>query len=212
VKEVGTIFVDHFGPLPVKRGGIQAVFVTFDWLSGYVTYQPVRAITADATISAMEKTLARFDTVGNAAHTVVSDNAPCFKSAKWTRLLIDRRIRMKKITPYNANANAVERHMRELGTGLRLRLNANGTQAVSHRSWDHELRFLEETFNETPKSHGYSPKAILGLSELTRDPSQALEVHVPDPRVKIEQRMKQLVFKVNNIQLPSVPSPSPLSF
>ena len=181
VSSVGTLFVDHFGPLPIKRGGVQAVLVAMDRLSNYVQYQPVGSLTAAVTIKAMDKIINHFTEIGVVIHTVVTDNAPCFRSAEWARFLAGRNVRMKKVTPYNPNANAVERQMRELGTGLRMRLNHDGEVATSHRLWDRELDFLQNTSNETPKSHRYSPKQILGLPQLSRDPTESIPIHCPDP-------------------------------
>ncbi|KAK7601247.1 hypothetical protein V9T40_008688 [Parthenolecanium corni] len=181
VGEVGTLFVDHFGPFPIKKGGVQAVFVAMDRLSGYVRYEPVRALSADATIRAMDRVIEHFDELQVKVHTVISDNAPCFRSVKWGDFLRKKSVRVKFVSPYNAGANAVERQMRELGTGLRLRLNVGGQEADSHRHWDSEIKFLQDSSNSIPKKHGYSPNQILGIPDKSRDPLQTYPIHCPDP-------------------------------
>lgn len=187
--KVGTLFVDHFGPFPIKRGGVQAVFVAMDRLSGYVRYEPVRALTTVATIAAMNRVLAKFQEMGIKIHTVISDNAPCFRAVKWKEALQNREIRVKYVSPHNANANAVERQMRELGTGLRLRLNADGQEANSHRHWDSELKYLQDSSNSIPKKHGYSPNQILGMADLSRDPAQVFPIHCIDPRQVAQEKL-----------------------
>ncbi|XKL65098.1 hypothetical protein PGB90_005184 [Kerria lacca] len=100
-------------------------------------------------------------------HTVVSDNAPSSRAYTWNNHLRQLNIKGKHITSYSANANAVERQMKELGAGMRFRLNMNLQPAEFHRKWASELRFLQNTSNATPKAYVFAKLSTwIGESQL----------------------------------------------
>lgn len=57
--------------------------------------------------------------------------------------------------------------MKELGAGMRFRLNMNLQPAEFHRKWASELRFLQNTSNATPKAYVFAKLSTwIGESQL----------------------------------------------
>jgi ribonuclease HI len=204
--------VDIFGPLPLKRGGVVAVFVALDRLSGYVSYQPIRSMKAESFIRAMGHVFEEYDSLGIRIQVVLSDNAKQFRSEAWCRYLHEMSVIPRFTAPYNPSANPVERAMKDLGEKLRLRINNSTTQTNDHTKWFRELKLIQKTLNSIPKRHQYSPNQVLGIEEFDPIPIANVRLEVPDPRAIVQHRISRLEEVVNDYSVKLVRKPSPLGF
>jgi ribonuclease HI len=196
-RKVGEILsIDVFGPLPARsKLAVSAVFVSMDRLSGYVHYEPLRSMKTEALLRALKRTLDHFSNLEINVFSVLSDNAPQFRSNKWASYLRSINIRNRHTTPYSAWANPVERANRCLGEKLRLRINSKDHSANDHTKWCSELKFIEDTLNSLPKHHTYSPNQIVGIREVSRDPTGQVPICCPDPGVLALKRRDELTFE-----------------
>jgi ribonuclease HI len=204
--------VDVFGPLPLKRGGIVAVFVALDRLSGHVSYQPLRSMKAESFIRAMAAILDCYDSLDIRVKTVLSDNAKQFRSNNWVEYLHESEIKPAFTACYNPKSNPTERAMRDLGEKIRICLNSQNRPASDHSKWHRELQRIQKVLNALPKAHGYTPNQILGITDYNPLPIPSDEIQPPDPHVLIEDRISGLVEKVLPEEVHLVRKSAPYKF
>jgi ribonuclease HI len=204
--------VDIFGPLPLKRGGVVAVFVALDRLSGYVSYQPIRSMKADSFIRAMGHVLDEFDALDIPVKAALSDNARQFRSDAWVRFLHGRGIRPRFTATYNPSSNPVERAMRDLGEKLRLRINTSSVHSSDHSKWFRELKIIQKLLNSTPKVHGYSANQVLGIQDFDPLPVANIVIKAPNPITLAKDKITKLEENIVNYSVKTARRPSPLKF
>ncbi len=206
------VCADIFGPLPVKKGGVIAIFSTLDRLSGYTVFVPIRSMKAECLVNALRKVVEKYVSLGIQISTVLSDNGKQFRSRAWGECCFKLGIKAKFTSPYSPNVNAVERAHRDLAEKLRLRINSFDHKSNDHTKWCSELSFIQDTLNATPKNHLFTPNQILGIYEQSRDPSQSIPIICPNPFDLAKDRARADELDVNQYSFQKKQKASVFSF
>jgi hypothetical protein len=132
------IFIDFVGPLVRSKRGNIAILVIADAFSKFVSFHPVRKITARAVADCLERGF--FPAYGT-PHCVVTDNARVFCCKLFKDLCFRWGIEYLTTTPYYPQASLAERVNRNLKSALKIFHHA------SQNAWDEDLAWVSMAFN-----------------------------------------------------------------
>jgi transposase InsO family protein len=132
------LFVDFFRPLTRSKRGNIAILVVVDGFSKFVTFFPVRRITAQIMCDCLERQY--FPEYGTPV-SVVTDNAKVFRSKQVKYMCFRWGINHITTTPYYPQGSLAERVNRNLKAALKI-FHHNSQDA-----WDEDLPWLSVAFN-----------------------------------------------------------------
>jgi RNase H-like domain found in reverse transcriptase/Reverse transcriptase (RNA-dependent DNA polymerase)/Integrase zinc binding domain/Integrase core domain len=130
---------DIYGELPQGRGGTKFIFVLYDVFAKFVV---LYAIKRSTTAILVHKIRDYVNTYGQ-IQSLLNDNAPQFKSAKWEKQLREMNINVKFVSKYHPAGNPSERVMRELGRLFRAYCSDQ------HTSWTNLVPTIQNGMNVT---------------------------------------------------------------
>ncbi|KAK7584188.1 hypothetical protein V9T40_005151 [Parthenolecanium corni] len=133
------IAVDYFGPLPGARAGLSKILVVMDIFTKFVRLYPVKLMTTEATLKAMDKYVAEF----GAPRRILSDNGRQFDNDRWKKYWLDKGTTPKFVATYRPASNPCERVMATLGDMLRLYTRDK------HRRWPNLIKDIQNRINNT---------------------------------------------------------------
>jgi hypothetical protein len=110
------LFIDFVGPLIRTKRGNVAILVIVDGFSKFVTFHPVRRISASVVVEYLERTY--FPAYGNPM-SIVTDNATAFRCKQMKDLCFRWGINHYTTTPYYPQASLAERVNRNLKAALK---------------------------------------------------------------------------------------------
>lgn len=167
--------VDLFGPRPRSHDGNKYVLVLTDLFSKHTALCPLKNQKVETIIDAIERRY--IPRRGYVPQTFLTDRGGQFLIAKW-KLFAERvGTTLRKTSPYNPQANPVERVMRELGRVLR------NYAWEDHESWDLVIPRLETVINHLAHSSTGFPPVALELDYKWYSPGKG--VHI-DPRERFQ--------------------------
>lgn len=134
--------VDIFGPLPCTKGGFKYIFVIMDTFSKFIKLYPIKNQKLESIIDCMQK---YFNDIGKPL-IILSDNGGQFITQKWELFARKNNCQIRHTSPYNPQANPVERVMREIGRIIRTYASKKQTK------WDKIIPRSEEIINGTRHS------------------------------------------------------------
>jgi len=148
------LFIDFVGPLIRTKRENVAILVIVDGFSKFVTFHPVRRISASVVVEYLERTY--FPAYGNPM-SIVTDNATAFRCKQMKDLCFRWGINHYTTTPYYPQASLAERVNRNLKAALKI------FHHESQVSWDEDL-LMSLAFNTAAhESHKGTPdKLFLG--------------------------------------------------
>ena len=132
------LFIDFVGPLSRTRKGSVAILVVVDSFSKFVSFCPVRNLTAKAAIEYLEK--GYFPNYGS-PKSIVTDNAKTFCCKAFKDLCFRWGVEHHTTTPYYPQASLAERVNRNLKVALKI------FHHESQDRWDEDLAWLSLGFN-----------------------------------------------------------------
>lgn len=138
---------DVYGPIPVSANSVVALFVAQDVFSGYVSIRGMKSMRSASFVYALNKILEEYEHLGFKVDSLLSDNASQFRSNDFNNFLESKNISHRYITPYNANANPVERQMRVIFEKLRLILNDPRHPHCDHTRWFAKIKEVQDAIN-----------------------------------------------------------------
>lgn len=145
--------IDLFGPLPRSYRGNKYVLVLTDLFSKHTALYPLRNQKVNAIIEAIENHY--IPRRGFVPEALLTDRGGQFLTLKWKQFAARIGTQLKKTSPYNPQANPVERVMRELGRVL------CSYAWEDHEDWDQIIPRLETVINHVAHtSTGYPPVAL----------------------------------------------------
>ena len=153
------ISVDLIGPLPQSKKRNVYLLVIIDIFSNWVEAFPLTATQAKSQ-TIIDKMMIVFCHWGFPS-TIISDNGPQFISKLWNGVMASLGIKVKHTSPYNPQANPVERKNRDIKLYL-----AKYAEKV-HNTWDENLQpMLFALRTAINRSTGYTPARLLLGKEL----------------------------------------------
>jgi hypothetical protein len=152
------LFIDFVGPLTrTKRGNIAILFI-LDAFSEFVSFFPVRKISAQVVCDCLDK--AFFPAYGTPT-SIVTDNARVFCCRTFKDLCLNGGVTHLTTTPYYPQAFLAERVNRNLKAALKI------FHHQSQNASDEDLPWLSVAFNTAVHdSTGYSPDRLFLGREL----------------------------------------------
>jgi hypothetical protein len=146
------LFIDFVGPLTRTKRGNNAFLVISDAFSKFVSFFPVRKISAQVVCDCLEK--AFFPAYGTPT-SIVTDNARVFCCRMFKDLCFKWGVTHLTTTPYYPQASLAERVNRNLKSALKI------FHHQSKNTCDEDLPWLSVAFNTAVyESTGYSPDRI----------------------------------------------------
>jgi len=132
------LFIDFVGPLTRTKRGNLAILAVVDGFSKFVSFFPVRKMSAQAVLDCLERSyLPAYGT----PTCVVTDNATVFRCRQFKDLCFRWGITHITTTPYYPQASLAERVNRNLKSALKIFHHA------SQSAWDEDLPWLGLAFN-----------------------------------------------------------------
>jgi hypothetical protein len=132
------LFIDFVGPLVRTQRGNIAILVIVDGVSKFVTFCPVRKISAQVVLDCLERVY--FPAYGT-PDSIVTDNAKVFRGKQFRDLCFRWGIEHITTTPYYPQASLAERVNRNLKSALKI------FHHESQTAWDVNLPWLSVAFN-----------------------------------------------------------------
>lgn len=172
------ISLDLFGPLPVSVGGVTFLCVFLDVFTKFVCLYPLKRATTSSILNRLRK-----DYIPKAGkpERILTDHGTQFTSGEWREGLRSLSIEHVKCSVRHAQANPVERVMRELGRLFRVFCYSQ------HTRWALEVPRLEVFLNSVVhETTGYSPIELhLGRTPEPVLPFLSEEARQSDNHVKL---------------------------
>ncbi|KAK7604663.1 hypothetical protein V9T40_005849 [Parthenolecanium corni] len=131
------IAVDYFGPLSGARAGLSKILGIMDISTKFVRLYPIKLVTTDATLKAMDKYVHEF----GAPKRILSDNGRQFDNDRWRQYWQAKNTGTKFIAIYRPASNPCERVMATLGNMLRL------YSRDKHRRWPNLIADIQNRIN-----------------------------------------------------------------
>jgi len=149
------LFIDFMGPLIRTKRGNVAILVIVDGFPKFVTFHPVRRISASVVVEYLDRT---YFPANGTPMSKVTDNAITFRCMQIKDLCFRWGINHYTTTPYYPQASLAERVNRNLKDALKI------FHPASQVSWDEDLSLLSLAFNTAAhESHKGTPdKFFLG--------------------------------------------------
>ena len=132
------VYMDFVGPLTRTKRGHSAILVVLDGFSKFVTFYPVRRISAQVVVDCLER---NYFPIYGVPQTLVTDNASVFRCKQIHQLCFKWAVKHVTITPYYPQASLVERANRNLKSALKV------FHHHSQNRWDEHLPWLSAAFN-----------------------------------------------------------------
>ena len=140
-KPFTTVSSDILGPLPLTQNGNKYVVTFRDFTTRYAIFYPIPYKDSDEIIRALRQTIAHYGSF----RTLLTDNAPEYKSEKLRKFCAFYNIKKREIVPYHPSSQGLaERLNREIAKLLRIYV-----QDLSVTDWDELLPTLQLTINTT---------------------------------------------------------------
>lgn len=198
--------VDYFGPLPGARCGLSKILVGVDLFTKHVRLYPVKLMTTESTIKAMQKYIEEF----GVPKRIMSDNGRQFDNDRWRDFWKKEGAEVSYISAYRAASNPCERVMSTLGDMLRL------YSREKHRRWPLLVKSIEERINNTEHcTTGVGPITLQKKLKPSAHSQHALEPISQSEYEKVCELAKQkikdaigrrkLFFQCNNPKLFRLP-------
>ncbi|KAK7604945.1 hypothetical protein V9T40_006131 [Parthenolecanium corni] len=170
------IAVDYFGPLPGARAGLSKILVVMDIFTKFVRLYPVKLMTTDATLKAMDKYVHEF----GAPKRILSDNGRQFDNDRWRQYWQAKGTDTKFIAVYRPASNPCERVMATLGDMLRL------YSRDKHRRWPNLIADIQNRINNLQRK----PK-MENIHELENATDEELFLGEERAKVNIKKAIAQ---------------------
>ena len=189
------VSVDLIGPLPPSKDRNVYLLVIVDIFSGWVEAFPLRKSMADSK-AIVEKLLSVFCRWGF-PKTIISDNGPQFISKLWNATMFKLGIQVKHTSPYNPQANPVERKNRDI------KLYLSKFCGDNHKNWDENIQpMLFSLRTAVHRSTGYTPARLLLGKEL-HGPLDILLDHnmVNESSIDFKNYAEKLAIQLRNANI-----------
>jgi hypothetical protein len=158
VEPMEKLFVDFVGPLVRSKRGNIAILVVVDAFSKFVSFYPVRRITAQVVLDCLERSF--FPAYGT-PKVVVTDKARVFCCRLFRDFCFRWGVKHLTPTPYYPQASLAERVNRNLKSALKIFHHS------SQKTWDEDLPWISIAFNTaTHESTQATPDALFLGREL----------------------------------------------
>jgi ribonuclease HI len=179
------VCIDHFGPMPVARGGVERILVCLDVASRYVRLFPVKRADTRSTIERIKKLKEDVKQIDS----ILADNASCFISHEWQDWCKGQGIKLRRINCYSPQVNLAERVMTVLANHLRIQL-----EGERHTKWVDYVSDIEKCINETIQTTTGFPPVTLMHGIIPTDPvAQQLKGGEPMSLSREEKEARQLL-------------------
>ena len=158
------IFIDFVGPITRTKKGNIAILVVVDSFSKFVSFTPVRKISARAAIDYLQKS---YFPVYGTPKSLVSDNARTFLCKDFKDMCFRWGVSHHTTTPYYPQASLAERVNRNLKAALKI------FHHESQDRWDEDLVWLSLAFNTAVHESTQSTPDLLFLGREMNCPLKA---------------------------------------
>jgi len=155
------VYMDFVGTLTRTKRGHSAILVVLDGFSKFLTFYPVRRISAQVVVDCHER---NYFPIYGVPQTIITDNASVFRYKQVNQLCFKWAVKHATTTPYYPQVSLVERANRNLKSALKV------FHHQSQNRWDEHLPLLSAAFNTAVHESSKCTPQLLFLGRELRCP------------------------------------------